>query len=297
MDENAKNQIQELTGRLEQIESTLNSARKILKRLETEYLKIDYTQIEGIVGKYDGKQLITEAGETYEVPSNYAAKSKLVYGDILKLIEEDGKKLFKQIERVRKERVEGILTKKDGEWFLLTDRGSYKVSEAAAKFQNAQLNSQATAYLPADNMDAPFAALDVVEGASVIGTKPTVESAPEKREKRVEEKIERKVERQAKPTKAPVKKKEEDLKGFESKEINLKKEPKKKIVTERKPASERSASERSASERPARTSKPRPVRTSKPAARSRPRAPAKKPDESREEAPKSRAAIEDDDLV
>ena len=296
MDENAKNQIQELTGRLEQIESTLNSARKILKRLETEYLKVDYTQIEGIVGKYDGKQLITEAGEKYEVPSNYAAKSKLVYGDILKLIEEDGKKLFKQIERVRKERVEGILTKKDGEWFLLTDRGSYKVSEAAAKFQNAQLNSQATAYLPADNMDAPFAALDVVEGASVIGTKPTVESAPEKREKRVEEKIERKVERKverrAKPTTAPVKKKEENLKGFESKEINLKKEPKKKIVTERKPASERSASER-----PARTSKPRPVRTSKPAARPRPRAPAKKPDESREEAPKSRAAIEDDDLV
>jgi len=112
MDENAKNQIQELVGRLDQIESTLNSAKKILNRLESEYLKVDYTQVEGISGSYDGKYLITKDKEKYEVPANYAAKSKLVYGDVLKLIEEDGKKLFKQIERVRKERVEGILTKK-----------------------------------------------------------------------------------------------------------------------------------------------------------------------------------------
>jgi len=243
---------------------------------------VDYTQVEGTVGKYDGKDLITEAGEKYEVPANYAAKSKLVYGDILKLIEEDGKKLFKQIERVRKERVEGILTKKDGAWFLLTDRGSYKVSESAAQFQSAQLNSQATAYLPAENMDAPFATLDMVEGASVIEAKPAFKKEPEKKEK-----IDR-------PVKKHVKKKEEDLKGFESKEIDLKKDAVKeekkeeRQVQRRKPTTKTVPRKRPVPERRERTSRPSP----------KPRRPSpKKPEESREEAPKKRAVIEDDDLV
>jgi len=292
MDENAKNQIQELVGRIEQIESTLNSAKKILRKLESDYLKVDYTQVEGVVGKYDGKDLITEAGEKHEVPANYAAKSKLVYGDVLKLIEEDGKKLFKQIERVRKERVEGILTKKDGAWFLLTDRGSYKVSDSAAQFQNAQLNSQASAYLPEENMDAPFATLDVVEGASVIGSKPAIEKAPEKEDKK------------AKPVKKPDKKKEEDLKGFESKEIDLKEKPKKEVVVKKKQITERKAPERKAGERSTDPSRSRPSRPkhsrprpSGPRPKTKPRAPVRKPEESREEAPKKRAVIEDDDLV
>ena len=205
MDDNAKKQIEDLAKRIDDAESSLNAAKRILNRLNDDYLKVDYTQIDGIVGKYDGIKMLGEDGKEYEISANYAAKSKLVYGDVLKLIEEDGKKLFKQIERVNRERVEGILTKKEGEWYLLTDRGSYRVSDAAAEYQKAELNSQASAFLPADNLGAPFATLDNVEGASVIGKKPTEEK------------------------KVIVRKalgKETNLKEIKSKEIDLKKEKK-----------------------------------------------------------------------
>jgi len=224
MDENTRSQIQELAAKLEQIELALSSAQKLLNKLENNYLKVDYTQIDGIVGSYDGKYLTTKDGSKYEVPANYAAKSKLVFGDVLKMIEENGKQLFKQIEKVRKERVEGILTKKDGEWFLLTDRGSYKVLEAAALYHNAQLNSQATAYLPADNMDAPFAALDAVEGLSVVAPKVSSEPKPIERESKPEIK-------EKKPfRKEPARKDEEDLRKMPARELDLKKSTEKPTI-------------------------------------------------------------------
>jgi len=217
MDDNAKKQIEDLAKRIDDAESSLNAAKRILNRLNDDYLKVDYTQIDGIVGKYDGIKMLGEDGKEYEISANYAAKSKLVYGDVLKLIEEDGKKLFKQIERVNRERVEGILTKKEGEWYLLTDRGSYRVSDAAAEYQKAELNSQASAFLPADNLGAPFATLDNVEGASVIGKKPAGEKKvivgketnlkeiKSKESKEIDLKKEKKVE-EKKERKSPIKK-------------------------------------------------------------------------------------------
>ncbi len=164
MNPQAQNHLDELKKKLAQVESLLISARKSLEKLEHEYLRPDYTQVEGMVGVYDGKYMVAQDGTKIEVPSNYAAKTKLVFGDTLKQIEEDGKKLFKQIERVEREKVEGIMTKKEGEWYLLTDRGSYKVLDTAADFQGAELNSQATAFVPKNKLDSPFATIDIIEG-------------------------------------------------------------------------------------------------------------------------------------
>ncbi len=163
---NAQSQfmIDELKSKVHQLETNLSSLKRVVEKLEKESGRPDYSQVDGVVGKYDGYKMVSDDGKSYEVPANYAAKTKLVYGDTLKLIEENDKKLFKQIDRVERTKIEGILTKKEGEWYLLTDRGSYKVSDTAAEFQSAQLNSQATALLPTNKMDAPFATLDVVEG-------------------------------------------------------------------------------------------------------------------------------------
>ncbi|MFC1621784.1 hypothetical protein ACFL13_00110 [Patescibacteria group bacterium] len=128
--------------------------------------KIDYSDVDGVVGTFDGFNMVTAEGKEYEIPANYAAKSKLVYGDALKLVEEDGKKLFKHINKVKRKKTDGILTKKEGDWYALTDSGSYRVSDTAADFQKAQLNSQATVLLPEENLGAPFATLDEVEGFS-----------------------------------------------------------------------------------------------------------------------------------
>lgn len=264
MDENAKKQIEDLVKRFEQIESSLNSAQKILRRLENDYLKVDYTQMEGKVGKFDGVNMVADNGKKYKVNENYAAKSKLVYGDVLKLIEEDGKELFKQIQKVDKTRVEGIMTKKDGEWYILTDRGSYKVSDAAAEYQNAELNSEASAFLPEDDLDAPFAALDTVEKPSVVEVKPGKEAKT--------------TEKKTKEDTKKDSKKEEDLKDLKEKEVELKKEEKPKKRT-------------TAKKKPKKTSKKSPRRT-----KSKPKSSVKS--EQKEEKKSDRKKIiDDDDLI
>jgi len=48
-----------------------------------------------IEGVFDGQNMVGSDAKTYPVPANYASKSKLVQGDILKLtIAEDGSFLF-----------------------------------------------------------------------------------------------------------------------------------------------------------------------------------------------------------
>ncbi|MFC1756013.1 hypothetical protein ACFLZK_01345 [Patescibacteria group bacterium] len=284
MDDNAKKQIEDLAKRIEDAESSLNAAKRILNRLNEDYLKVDYTQIEGIVGKYNGVCMEGEDGKEYDVSPNYAAKSKLVFGDVLKLIDEDGKKLFKQIERVKRERVEGILTKKEGEWYLLTDRGSYRVSDAAAEFQKADLNSQASAFLPADNLNAPFATLDSVEGASVIkGSK-----KEDTKEKKVKEKKEDRA---------------DNLKEMKSKEIDLKKEKVEKVEEKKAPVKRAPAPAKRPPARPKPAQRSAPRQSSRPAPRPARRPPAKRPPAKRE-APRKEAPpateqkpVEQDDLV
>lgn len=164
MTKEATQLIDKLKKRVEHLESSVLSIKTTIDLLEKEFDSKDYAEVDGIVGTFDGYHMVTKDGEKHEVPANYAAKSKLVYGDNLKLIEEKGKKLFKHISKVDRASVEGILTKKEGEWYALTDRGSYRVSDTAAEYQRAELNSEATILLPKDNLDAPFATLDVVQG-------------------------------------------------------------------------------------------------------------------------------------
>ncbi len=230
MDEQTKNQFEDIKRKLDQLDSNIGSVRRALNKFESDYLKTDYTQIEGVTGKFDGYSMVSENGERFAVPENYAAKSKLVYGDTLKMIEENGKQLFKQVQRVNRKRVDGILTKKEGEWFLLTDRGSYKTSDVAAEFQNAQLNIQTTALLPVDNLDAPFATIDVVEGFRTKRRESKEEGVEEKREMRAEPKATA----NPKPLKAAAPKKakpREQTKKLEKKEEPVQKKPEKKIAS------------------------------------------------------------------
>ena len=51
-----------------------------------------------IEGVFDGQNMQGNDGEEYPIPPNYASKSKLVEGDVLKLtIETEGSLMYKQI--------------------------------------------------------------------------------------------------------------------------------------------------------------------------------------------------------
>ncbi|TAL50200.1 hypothetical protein EPN81_03435 [Patescibacteria group bacterium] len=63
-----------------------------------------------IEGVFDGQGMVGADGMRYTIPENYASKSKLVEGDMLKLIvKADGSYVFKQIGPVERRRVAGIL--------------------------------------------------------------------------------------------------------------------------------------------------------------------------------------------
>lgn len=153
--ENVKNLLQSALNQIEKIQN-------IIDNMEREERKAHYQSIPGTEGVFDGQYLVAQDGRKTEVPPNYAAKSKLVYGDILKVFTDSGRQIFKQIDRVERRVIEGVLTKKEGKWYLLSDVGSYKISDASAEFNSAELNDRAVALIPAENTKVPFACLDKV---------------------------------------------------------------------------------------------------------------------------------------
>jgi len=116
----------------------------------------------GITGKYDGQNMITSEGKKIEVPVNYAAKSLLVYGDELKRIEEDGKHAFKIIKKVDRKKIEGVLSKKDGKYVILSDAGTFNLHKSAVEFRNIKQGEWVQAYIPEKGQTNEFAAIDKV---------------------------------------------------------------------------------------------------------------------------------------
>lgn len=158
--------ITRLTKLVENLERDIYTVKRLLSDIAKEG-KPNYKEVPGIVGIFDGFFVVPESGEKIEVPQNYSAKSRLVYGDTLKVIEEEGKKLFKQIAKVPRKKIEGVVNKKEGKWFVLADIGSYRLNDAAVVFHNLNIGDKITVTIPEDNISAPFATLDKVPENSV----------------------------------------------------------------------------------------------------------------------------------
>jgi hypothetical protein len=140
----------------------LEHVANVIEMMEHDEKKAYYQGVPGTEGTFDGQYLVAPDGRKTEVPGNYAAKSRLVCGDVLKVFADNGKQVFKQIDKVERKKIEGILTKKEGKWFILADTGSYKILDVAAEFNLAQLNDKVSAFIPASNLNSAFAALDKV---------------------------------------------------------------------------------------------------------------------------------------
>jgi hypothetical protein len=174
-------QIKKIEQLISKSEYNLAQLKDALQVLSSMAEKPDYSQVPGITGYFDGSHLVDESGNKYEVPANYAAKSRIMYGDSLKMIEEEGKTIFKLTDKQEKRKIEGVLNKKDGKWYLLADTGTYKISDVAAEFNGAVVQAKARALVPENKLNAPFAALDKVyleepEKASQPSPKPVEEA-------------------------------------------------------------------------------------------------------------------------
>ena len=90
----------------------------------------------GIDGIFDGERMIDAEGKIYQVPPNYASKSKLIEGDPLKLyITHDGKYVYKQLGPIERRTVPGTLRLEGSHYIVDTDEGkSYNVLTACVTY-------------------------------------------------------------------------------------------------------------------------------------------------------------------
>ncbi len=163
MSKEERKKIQNIHQALSAAVSSINLAKRLLGELEAAE-EVDTREVPGKFGMFDGHNMVTEEGEKYQVPENYASKSELVYGDKLKMMDRDGRDFFKQVDRVKRQKIKGVLAKKDGDWHLVDSHGSFEVLPAAVSYYDGKEGDEAVGIIPQDNPRAPFAALkDIIK--------------------------------------------------------------------------------------------------------------------------------------
>jgi hypothetical protein len=152
--------IESLKGVIEEAEKSLYSARAMLQRLESKSkpggsgpIKKTYgASPDGKVveGVFDGQIMIGNDGKQYPVPANYASKSKLVEGDMLKLtITDDGNFVYKQIGPVDRKRLIGFVKEdSSGNYIIEVEGKIYKVLLASVTYYKAQPGDEVTVIIP-----------------------------------------------------------------------------------------------------------------------------------------------------
>lgn len=103
-----------------------------------------------VEGVFNGQNMIGNDEKEYPVPANYASKSKLVPGDVLKLtIKEDGTFLYKQIGPTERQKLIGVLTFEDGQYKVIANGKAYKVLLASVTYFKAEVGDKVTLVVPA----------------------------------------------------------------------------------------------------------------------------------------------------
>lgn len=102
-----------------------------------------------IEGVFDGQNMIGPNGKAYPVPANYASKSKLIPGDVLKLtISPNGSFIYKQIGPIDRQHIKGVLAYEDGQYRVLGEGKSYKVILASVTYFKAEVGDTITLVVP-----------------------------------------------------------------------------------------------------------------------------------------------------
>ena len=116
-----------------------------------------------IEGVFDGQNMIGPDKKQYPVPANYASKSKLVEGDVLKLtIADDGSFIYKQIGPMERKKMLGmLLVDEKGDFKVLAEGKPYKVLLASLTYFKAEAGDEVTIVVP-EVGEAEWAAVENV---------------------------------------------------------------------------------------------------------------------------------------
>lgn len=159
-------QIKRLKSLIQEAETSLAAAKELLLSLVGEDAVVsaaiqDDPSGKIIEGVFDGQGMVGSDGKNYPVPANYASKSKLVQGDILKLsISEDGSFLYKQIGPIPRKQIIGTLVQHDGAYYVEAQGREYRILLASVTYFRINIGDQVTIIIPDDNPDATWAAVE-----------------------------------------------------------------------------------------------------------------------------------------
>lgn len=168
--ENSSEKIQALREMIYNAEKTLQGAKAMLLQLEGKKKvgrkrKTEENGEDGrvIEGTFDGQIMIGADGKQYPVPANYASKSKLVEGDMLKLtITPDGSFIYKQIGPVERKRLIGIVNQDaDGNYFIAAEGKAYRVLLASVTYFKVEPGDEVTLVAPRD-IDSDWGSIENV---------------------------------------------------------------------------------------------------------------------------------------
>lgn len=162
---------------LNNAESSINTAKHLLADVlgETDLPKVDLKSMTSLLpdasendggkiveGVFDGQGMVDKEGRTYPVPANYASKSKLVTGDVLKLtITEEGRFLYKQIGPAERKYVVGPLTYDEGQYKVITQEKTYKVLTASVTYFKGDIGDEITLIVPQQG-DSEWGAVEAI---------------------------------------------------------------------------------------------------------------------------------------
>ncbi len=153
----------ELKLALDNAEKQIKLAKKLLFQdiyfQKASSLSLDKNIVEGI---FDGTDMLGADGKKYAVPCNYASKSKLVAGDILKLTTgEDGIQMYKQIGPIERVRLKGVLCENDDGYHVQVKDRIYNILAASVTYFKAKDGDKLT-LLVAKDYESNWAAVDNV---------------------------------------------------------------------------------------------------------------------------------------
>ncbi len=141
-------QLENALDMLERGEGIAGVDSSVFRESSQDMVQDDDRIVEGV---FDGERMMGTDGIKYNVPPNYASKSKLVEGDILKLvIKDNGSFVFKQIGPIDRERVVGTLVVDDaGNYALKSEDGdTYHILTASVTYFKGAAGDEIVGLLP-----------------------------------------------------------------------------------------------------------------------------------------------------
>lgn len=157
MQELKQNKLALLQQMIENAERNIVAAKQIMKELNSGDGKQTQRESEAsqiIEGTFDGEKMVSMEGKIYPVPANYASKSKLVEGDLLKLtITEDGSFVYKKISSVDTRKIIGTVMKDGKDKYYVNAEGRrYNVLLASLTYFKAKEGDEVILVIPKEKV-------------------------------------------------------------------------------------------------------------------------------------------------